>query len=99
AEFQSPVSGRTLMLKKTFMAVTIATAAINLFFGASGLIRADGSRGIALTGEVSSEKEGPLGGGLVSAQKDGATITRTGVSDEKGCYSFPTSRLPPGNYP
>jgi len=86
------------MLKKTFMAVTIATAAITLFFGASGLIRADGSRGIALTGKVSSEKEGPMEGVLISAKKDGATITITVVSDEKGRYSFPTSKLAPGNY-
>jgi len=86
------------MLKKTFMAVTIATAAITLFFAASGLIRADGSRGIALTGKVSSEKEGPMEGVLISAKKDGATITMTVVSDEKGRYSFPTSKLAPGNY-
>ena len=86
------------MLKKTFMAVTIATAAITLFFAASGLIRADGSRGIALTGKVSSEKEGPMEGVLISAKKDGATITITVVSDEKGRYSFPTSKLAPGNY-
>ena len=86
------------MLKKTFMAVTIATAAITLFFAASGLIRADGSRGIALTGKVSSEKEGPMEGVLISAKKDGATITITVVSDEKGRYSFPVSKVGPGHY-
>jgi len=86
------------MLKKTFMAVTIATAAITLFFAASGLIRADGSRGIALTGKVSSEKEGPMEGVLISAKKDGATITITVVSDEKGRYSFPASKVGSGHY-
>ena len=37
-------------------------------------------------------------GVLVSARKSGATITVTVVSDAKGEYSFPVSRLDPGRY-
>jgi streptogramin lyase len=37
-------------------------------------------------------------GVLVSAKKDGATITLTVVSDEKGRYRFPASKLAPGRY-
>src|SRR5712672_1350225 len=51
-----------------------------------------------LSGIVSSPAEGPMEGVLVSAKKDGSTITITVVSDEKGRYSFPASRLSPGKY-
>ena len=85
------------MLKKIFLAMAIATAAVAPFF-ASDLIRADGSPGIALTGQVSSKEEGPMEGVLVSAKKDGSTITITVVSDEKGRYSFPASKVGPGRY-
>ena len=37
-------------------------------------------------------------GVLVSAKKDGSTITTTVVSDDKGHYSFPAGRLEPGHY-
>ena len=52
----------------------------------------------ALTGKVLSDPEGPMEGVLVSARKSGATITVTVVSDAKGEYSFPVSRLDPGRY-
>ena len=37
-------------------------------------------------------------GVLVSAKKAGSTITTTVVTDQKGHYAFPASRLPPGHY-
>jgi len=52
----------------------------------------------ALTGKVVSDREGPMEGVLVSAKKSGATITVTVESDAKGEYSFPASRLGPGQY-
>jgi len=52
----------------------------------------------ALSGTVSSQAEGPMEGVLVSAKKEGSTITTTVVSDEKGRYSFPAGRLSPGKY-
>ncbi len=52
----------------------------------------------ALTGKVISDPEGPMEGVLVSARKSGAAITVTVVSDAKGEYSFPVSRLDPGRY-
>ena len=52
----------------------------------------------ALTGTVSSAEEGPMEGVLVSAKKDGATITTTVVTNAKGEYSFPADRLQPGHY-
>ena len=86
------------MLKKTFLAMAIATAALSLSFVESNLIGAASSPGIALTGQVSSKEEGPMEGVLVSAKKDGSTITITVASDEKGRYSFPRARLEPGRY-
>src|SRR6202451_2333840 len=52
----------------------------------------------ALSGAVTSAKEGPMEGVVVSARKDGSTITVSVVSDEKGQFSFPASRLDPGHY-
>ena len=52
----------------------------------------------ALSGKVTSDREGPMEGVLVSAKKQGSTITVTVVSDAKGEYAFPASRLEPGTY-
>jgi virginiamycin B lyase len=52
----------------------------------------------ALTGQVTSAEEGPMEGVLVSARKDGSTITTTVVTDAKGEYSFPADRLEAGHY-
>ena len=50
----------------------------------------------ALSGQVSSAKEGPMEGVLVSAHPDGGNITVTVVSDAKGHYEVPVGRLPAG---
>ena len=52
----------------------------------------------ALSGTVTSTEEGAMEGVLVSAKKMGSTISTTVVSDEKGRYQFPASRLEPGQY-
>ena len=52
----------------------------------------------ALVGQVSSQEEGPMEGVVVSAKKDGSTITVSVLTDNKGHYSFPASRLDPGHY-
>ena len=52
----------------------------------------------ALTGQVSSASEPVMEGVLVSARKDGSSITVTVVSNERGRYSFPADRLEPGHY-
>ena len=52
----------------------------------------------ALSGKVSSASEGPMEGVVVSARRDGSTITVSVVSDDKGHFSFPASRLDPGHY-
>ena len=52
----------------------------------------------ALTGVVTSDQEGPMEGVLVTAKKAGSTIAITVVTDKQGRYSFPASRLEPGEY-
>jgi len=52
----------------------------------------------ALTGLVSSAEEGAMEGVLVSAHKDGSTITTTVVSGPDGRFAFPAARLAPGHY-
>ena len=73
-------------------------AALGTFFVASRLINAADAPNVALMGQVSSEKEGPMEGVLVGAKKDGSTITINVVSDDQGRYSFPISKLGPGHY-
>src|SRR6202140_1953469 len=52
----------------------------------------------ALSGQVSSAEEGAMEGVLVSAKREGSTITTTVVSNDKGQFSFPSDRLEPGHY-
>ena len=52
----------------------------------------------ALSGQVTSSDEGPMEGVLVSARRDGSSITTTVVSDDKGRYAFPAARMEPGRY-
>src|SRR5215813_2221500 len=52
----------------------------------------------ALTGQVGSAAEGPMEGVVVSAKRDGSTLTISVVSDNAGKFSFPASKLDPGRY-
>src|ERR1700704_2470686 len=52
----------------------------------------------ALSGQVSSAEEAMMEGVLVSAKRDGSTVTTTVVSNDKGQFSFPADRLEPGHY-
>jgi hypothetical protein len=73
---------------------------VSLLLGAAALCLATAPAFAAatLTGQVTSAKEGAMEGVLVTAKKDGSTISTTVVSDEKGRYSFPAGRLEPGHY-
>jgi streptogramin lyase len=51
-----------------------------------------------LTGMVSSPTEGRMEGVLVSAKREGSTITTTVVTDKDGQYVFPSNRLQAGKY-
>jgi virginiamycin B lyase len=60
------------------------------------LSRAEGAA--ALTGVVTSSEEGPMEGVLVTAKKAGSIVATTVVTGKDGHYSFPASRLEPGDY-
>src|SRR5437016_5445900 len=52
----------------------------------------------ALTGQVSSAEEGAMEGVVVSAKRDGSTISISVVTDAQGRFAFPAARLEPGHY-
>jgi streptogramin lyase len=83
---------------KIALLAIILMAALGPFFVASRLISAANSSGVALTGQVSSEKEGAMEGVVVGAKKEGSAITIDVVSDEKGRYNFPASKMDAGHY-
>src|SRR5438045_6177514 len=62
------------------------------------LILISGAAGAQLAGKVTASEEGAMEGVLVSAKREGSTITVTVVSDAQGRYSFPAKRLAPGRY-
>ena len=59
--------GRLLMRKKLFLAIAIAAAAISVRFVTAGPAHANSSAAVALTGQVSSQKEGLMQGVVVDA--------------------------------
>jgi len=76
-----------MRLKATLLATTM--------FAVAGLT---GAQAQTLSGQVSSTEEGQMEGVLVSAKKEGSTVTTTVVSNDKGQFSFPAGRLEPGKY-
>ena len=84
-------------MSKTAFLAAIAVV-LGTFLFATHLTRAANSSAVALGGQVSSDKEAAMEGVVVGAKKDGSTITIDVVSDEHGHYSFPSSKLSPGQY-
>ena len=83
---------------RNYKSLVFAIAATALLVGSSAEIGANGAPPFALTGQVSSQKEGLMEGVVIGAKKDGSTITVNVVSDEKGRYSVPAAKLEPGRY-
>jgi virginiamycin B lyase len=80
------------------MRKTVILSVVLLLCGTACLLAVQDSAPASLTGTVSSQKEGPMEGVIVSAKRDGSTITVSVVSDAQGRYSFPRNRLDPGSY-
>ena len=51
-----------------------------------------------ISGFVSSRAEGPMEGVIVSAKRKGSSITISVVTDDKGFYAFPSTKMSPGQY-
>ncbi len=77
---------------RTAILSAVAALAISLVAGTGNAFAQ------SLAGVVSSDREGPMEGVLVSAKRQGSTITLTVVSNDKGEYAFPAGRLEPGQY-
>jgi len=77
----------------TLVSRTATAACLALFMAAA---HAQGT--VALAGQVSSAEEGPMEGVVVSAKKDGSTISVSVVTDAQGRFAFPGARLDPGHY-
>ena len=88
------------MRTRTKIALQIAAIFLSALaiFSLAQVANAQKSSGVALSGKVSSEQEGPMEGVLVSAKREGSTITVTVVTDAQGRYSFPQNRLESGSY-
>src|SRR6202790_4480396 len=65
---------------------------------ASVRLHAEAQASVALSGRVTSAEEGPMEGVVVSAKKDGSTISISVVTDGTGRFAFPAARLEPGHY-
>ena len=74
----------------------VAFTALAAFALDAGEVRAQSAA--ALSGQVSSAEEGAMEGVVVSAKRDGSTITISVVTDAQGRFAFPASRLEPGKY-
>src|ERR1700681_3446637 len=77
------------------MVTGLGFLALAAWFAGTANVAAQAS--LALAGKVSAGQDA-LEGVLVSAKKDGSTVTVTVVSDKDGRYTFPATRLDPGQY-
>ncbi len=83
--------------KRVLLIAGGALAAI-LLQAASPRLHAAPQTASALSGQVTSAEEGPMEGVVVSAKKDGSTISISVVTNAAGRFAFPASRLEPGHY-
>src|ERR1700738_2352450 len=90
---KNPLKEWTMQSKKLLTTVSLAGLLIGLM-----AVGANAQTATALSGKVSSTEEGMMEGVLVSAKKEGSTVTTTVVSNAKGEFSFPAARLEPGRY-
>src|SRR5262245_58180841 len=86
------------MTKRPIALRAAAAAVVAWLLMPAGPAAAQAAPPPALSGKITSDREGPMEGVLVSAKKSGSTITVTVVSDAKGDYAFPAGRLGSGSY-
>src|ERR1700736_5223135 len=88
-----------LMETKRVLLIAGGVLAAILLQIASARLRAQSQPSSALSGQVASAEEGPMEGVVVSAKKDGSTISVRVVTTAAGRFAFPVARLEPGHYP
>src|SRR5215467_16002144 len=87
-----------LMRTQRLLSILTLGAAVIVFQAALQPAAAENKAAAALTGQVTSEAEGAMEGVVVSAKKDGSTVTVSVISDAQGRYRFPADRLSAGKY-
>ncbi|MGH9256884.1 MAG: virginiamycin B lyase family protein [Vicinamibacterales bacterium] len=85
-------------MRKTLLLVTVSGLAGLVIHAGLDWSPVRAQAGVALTGRVNSEQEGPMEGVVVSARKEGSTVSISVVSDETGRYNFPETKLGSGEY-
>src|ERR1700674_3285994 len=87
-----------LMEPKRVSLIAVGALAAILLQTASARLHAQAQTPSALSGQVTSTEEGPMEGVVVSAKKDGSTISISLVTNAAGRFAFPAARLEPGHY-
>jgi virginiamycin B lyase len=83
--------------KRFLLIVFVALIAI-LLQNQSAPMHAQAQTAPALSGQVTSAEEGSMEGVVVSAKRDGSTISVSVVTNAQGRFAFPAARLEPGHY-
>jgi virginiamycin B lyase len=86
------------MRTRRLLPILTAGFAVILFQATPQPAAAQNNAAAALAGQVTSEAEGAMEGVVVSAKKDGSTVTVSVITDAQGRYSFPADRLSAGQY-
>src|ERR1700733_5755412 len=88
--------GNAMRIRNGLLASTAVAAVVLFQFAGVTPVLAQSTA--VLAGRVSSADEPVMEGVVVSAKKDGGTITISVITDETGRYTFPAARLEPGHY-
>src|SRR5258708_3410174 len=86
------------MRTRRLLSILMLGTAVILFQATVQPVAAENRAAAALTGQVTSAAEGAMEGVVVSAKKEGSTVTVSVISDAQGRYSFPADRLSAGKY-
>src|SRR5437879_8483632 len=89
---------RKLMETKRVLLIAGGALAAIVLQPSSARLHAEAQAASALSGQVTSAEEGPMEGVVVSAKKDGSTVSISVVSNAAGRFAFPVARLEPGHY-
>ena len=90
--------GQVVMRKNLLLTAGAGVAALLLCAGSDWPSPLRAQAGVALTGRVISDEEGPMEGVVVTARKEGSPISVSAVTDDKGRYNFPDASLESGDY-
>src|SRR5207249_4668793 len=81
-----------------FLHTAVGVLAALVLQAASVPLHAQAQTPLALTGHVTSTEEGAMEGVVVTAKKDGSTVSISVVTNDQGRFVFPAARLEPGHY-